>query len=210
MDELMPDSAATQRLLQQVRAGDRRAFEQLFARHRSFLRHHIEVRLDPRLRARVDPSDVVQETHLEAFRRLEDYLERTPMPFRLWLRKTADERLLLLQRRHLGAARRAVGREVPLPDASSLQLARQFLASGSTPSQRLNRHELAAAVRRALGRLPASDREVLLLRPLEMLSNQEAAHVLGIEPAAASQRYGRALLRLRKLLPAGGFQESRP
>jgi RNA polymerase sigma-70 factor (ECF subfamily) len=210
MDELTSDSAETQRLLRQVRAGDRRAFEQLFARHRPFLRHLIEVRLDPRLRARVDPSDVVQETHLEAFRRLHDYLARTPMPFRLWLRKTADERLLLLQRQHLGAARRAVGREVSLPDASSLQLAEQLLDGGSTPSQRLDRNEQAAAVRRALGRLSASDREVLLLRNLEMLSNQEVAHVLGIDPAAASQRYGRALLRLRKILLAGGFQESPP
>jgi RNA polymerase sigma-70 factor (ECF subfamily) len=210
MEELMPDSAETQRLLEQVRAGDRLAFDQLFARHRSFLRHLIEVRLDPRLRARVDPSDVVQETHLEAFRRLADYLARQPMPFRLWLRKTAHERLLALQRRHLGAARRAVGREVRLPEASSLQLAQQLVAAGSTPSQRLDRDEQAAAVRRALGRLSASDREVLLLRNVEMLSNQEAAHVLEIDPAAASQRYGRALLRLRKLLLSSGFSESPP
>jgi RNA polymerase sigma-70 factor (ECF subfamily) len=208
MDGIVPDSVETQRLLQQVRAGERLAFEQLFARHRSFLCRLIEVRLDPRLRARVDPSDVVQETHLEAYRRLPDYLARTPMPFRLWLRKTANERLLLLQRKHLGAARRAAGREVPLPDASSLQLARQLLAGGSTPSQRLDRQEQAATVRRALGRLSAGDRELLLLRNLEMLSNQEAAQVLGIDPGAASQRYGRALLRLRKLLIAGGIRES--
>ena len=210
MHEIMPDSAETQGLLQQVRAGDRQAFEQLFARHRTFLCHVIEVHMDPRLRARVDPSDSVQETHLEAFRRLQDYLARTPMPFRLWLRKTADERLLQLQRQHLGAARRAVGREVPLPEASSLQLAQQLLAGGSTPSQRLDREEVAGRVRQAGARLSESDREVLLLRNLEMLTNQEAAHVLGIDPAAASQRYGRALLRLRKLLLAGGFQESVP
>jgi RNA polymerase sigma-70 factor (ECF subfamily) len=210
MDEVVPDSAETLRLLQEVRAGDRLAFEELLARHRPFLHHLIEVRLDPHLRARVDPSDVVQETQLEAFRRLQDYLARAPMPFRLWLRKTACERLLALQRHHLGAARRAVGREVPLPEASSLQVAQQLLAGGSTPSQRLGRAELAAAVRRALGRLSAGDREVLLLRNLEMLSNQEVAHVLAIDPATASQRYGRALLRLRKLLLADGFTESAP
>jgi RNA polymerase sigma-70 factor (ECF subfamily) len=103
-----------------------------------------------------------------------------------------------------------VGREVPLPEASSLQLAQQLLAGGSTPSQRLDQNELAALVRRALGQLSSNDREILLLRNLEMLSNQEVAHVLAIDPAAASQRYGRALLRLRKLLLAGGFHESAP
>jgi RNA polymerase sigma-70 factor (ECF subfamily) len=210
MDEPTPDSAQTQRLLQQVRAGDRLAFEQLFTRHRPFLRQVIELRLDVRLRARVDPSDVVQETQLEAFRRLPDYLERRPMPFRLWLRKTACERLLMVQRQHLGAARRAVGREVPLPDASSLQLAQQLLASGSTPSQRLEREELADRVRQVVARLPEADREIILLRNLEMLSNQEVAHLLQIDPATASQRYGRALLRLRKLLVASGLREPPP
>jgi RNA polymerase sigma-70 factor (ECF subfamily) len=210
MDELPPDETETQRLLQQVRGGDRLAFEQLFTRHRPFLRQIIEMRLDPRLRSRVDPSDVVQETQLEAFRRLDDYLERQPMPFRLWLRKTACERLLMAQRQHVGAARRAVGREVTLPDASSLQLAQQLLAGGSTPSQRLNREELASQVRQAVTRLSETDREVLLMRNLEMLSNQEVAHELQIDPAAASQRYGRALLRLRKLLVAGGLTEPPP
>ena len=76
-----------------------------------FLRH----RFDPRLRARADPSDVVQEAQLEAHRRLDDYLARRPMPFHLWLRKTAYERLRMLQRRHLGAGQRATGREVMLP-----------------------------------------------------------------------------------------------
>ena len=210
MDELPLDETETQRLLQQVRGGDRLAFEQLFTRHRPFLRQIIELRLDPRLRSRVDPSDVVQETQLEAFRRLDDYLQRQPMPFRLWLRKTACERLLMAQRQHVGAARRAVGREVTLPDASSLQLAQQLLAGGSTPSQRLNREELAGQVRQAVTRLSETDREVLLMRNLEMLSNQEVALELQIDPAAASQRYGRALLRLRKLLVAGGLTEPPP
>src|SRR5262245_27540609 len=163
MDDPTPDSAETRRLLEQARAGDSLAFEQLFTRHRPFLRQLIELRLDPRLRARVDPSDVVQETQMEAFRRLPDYLERRPMPFRLWLRKTACERLLMAQRQHAGAARRAVGREVPLPDDSSLQLAQQMLAGGSTPSQRLDRDELADRVRQAVARLSEADREGLLL-----------------------------------------------
>jgi RNA polymerase sigma-70 factor (ECF subfamily) len=208
MHEMTSDSEETRCLLEQARAGDRQAFEQLFAGHRTYLRQVIELRLDAQLRARIDSSDVVQETHLEAFRRLPDYLERQPMPFRLWLRKTACERLLMIRRQHLGAARRAVRREVALPDASSLQLAQQFLAGGSTPSQRLDRQERANQVRQAVAQLSETDREILLMRNLEMLSNQEVGHVLQIDPATASQRYGRALLRLRKFLVAGGLMES--
>ncbi len=210
MPEVTPDSAETQRLLQRIHAGDRQAFEKLFARHRPYLRQVVDLRLDPKVRSRVDPSDVVQETHLEAFRRLPDYLERRPMPFRLWLRKTAYERLLMVQRHHVQAQRRAVGREVALPDRSSVQLFRQLLAPGSTPSQQLARAELARRVRQAVAQLAEIDREILLMRNLEGLSNHEVAQVLEIEPAAASQRYGRALLRLRKLLLAGGFSESGP
>jgi RNA polymerase sigma-70 factor (ECF subfamily) len=210
MPEVTPDSAETQRLLRRIHAGDRQAFEKLFARHRPYLRQVVDLRLDPKVRARVDPSDVVQETHLEAFRRLPDYLERRPMPFRLWLRKTAYERLLMLQRHHLQAQRRAVDREVALPDRSSVQLFRQLLAPGSTPSQQLARAELARRVRQAVAQLAEIDREILLMRNLEGLSNHEVAQVLEIEPAAASQRYGRALLRLRKFLLAGGFSESAP
>jgi RNA polymerase sigma-70 factor (ECF subfamily) len=210
MDEIAPDSAETQELLRQARAGDRQAFEKLFARYRSELRRLIAMRLDPRIQARVDPSDVVQETQLEAFCRLPDFLERRPMPFHLWLRKTAYERLLVARRQHVQAARRAVGREVPLPERSSLLLAQQLLASGSTPSQRLDRREMARRVRQALAQLPESDREILLMRAYEGLSNQEVGFLLDIDPDAASKRHGRALLRLHKILSQGGRTESHP
>src|SRR5207244_12526240 len=116
-------------------------------------RQVVSLRLDPKLRARADAADVVQETQLEAVRRWTDYLERRPMPFRRWLRKTAYERLLMIERHHVDAQRRAVGREVALPDRSSLQLFGQLLAAGSTPSQQLSRAELARRVRQAVARL---------------------------------------------------------
>jgi RNA polymerase sigma-70 factor, ECF subfamily len=210
MDPITPDSAETQRLLGAAQAGDPRAFNRLFARHRPYLRQVVALRLDARLRPRVDPSDVVQETQLEAFRRLPDYLKRRPMPFRLWLRKTAQERLLMAQRRHLTAGRRSLAREVALPEESSLALARQFADAGSTPSRQLGRRELVHRVRQALAELADADREVLLMRNLEQLSNAEVAEVLQVDPAAASQRYGRALLRLRKLLIDRGLTEPEP
>jgi RNA polymerase sigma-70 factor (ECF subfamily) len=208
MDHITPDSAETALLLQQVQAGDRQAFERLFARYCPRLQQFIEFRLDSRIRARVDPSDVVQETHLEAFRRLDDFLQRRPMPFHLWLRKTAFERLLKIQRQHTEAAQRAVGREVALADRPSLLLVRPLLQSGPSPSQHLLQQELVRRVRQALAQLADEDREILLMRNVEELSYQEVGWLLGIEPATARKRYGRALLRLRKVLVEEGLLES--
>jgi RNA polymerase sigma-70 factor (ECF subfamily) len=214
MIQAAPDSETTQRLLDQARAGDRHAFERLFERHGTPLQQMIEARIDARLRGRIDPSDVVQDTHLEAFRRLDDYLERQPMPFHLWLRKMAYERLLNLRRDHVTTARRSVVREVPLPDPSSLQLAARFLGRSSsrtpasTPSARLARSEIAVQMRQALAQLPEDDREILLLRYVDNLSNQDCAALLEISGAAASKRHGRAILRMHKILLSMGLQES--
>jgi RNA polymerase sigma-70 factor (ECF subfamily) len=210
MDEQTPESAETDRLLRMAEGGDRGAFEELFGAHRAFLRQFTELRLDARLRARVDPSDVVQETQLEAYRRLTDFLARRPMPFRLWLRQTAQECLSKARRRHLDTARRSVGREMPLPDRSSLALADQLRAGGSSPSERLSRREVVGRVNDAVAGLPEGDRELLLLRNFEGLSYQEIGYLLGIEEAAARKRFGRALLRLRKLLIDGGLLEPDP
>src|SRR5437764_6369381 len=131
MDDAADDSAETRRLLEALRAGDAAAFARLCERHRPQLLEFLRHRFDPRLRARADPSDVVQEAQMEAHRRLDDYLARRPMPFHLWLRKTAYERLRMLQRRHLGAGRRAAGREALLPGPSSAALARKLVSPGT-------------------------------------------------------------------------------
>jgi RNA polymerase sigma-70 factor (ECF subfamily) len=212
MSSLASDSSETRRLLQQARAGQQEAVDRLLDRHRPYLRSMIELRMDSRMQGRVDPSDVVQEAQLEASRRLAGYLEleQPPMGFRLWLRQIAYDRLLMLRRQHLGAARRTVKRDVSLPDRSSLLLAQQLLANHPTPSQELLRRELRRRVREAVNQLPEGDREVLALRNLEGLSNLETAQVLGIDPATASRRYGRAVLRLREILLQDGVMESEP
>jgi RNA polymerase sigma-70 factor, ECF subfamily len=208
MDQALPDSAETQRLLEQARSGSRHAFDQLLARHRPYLRQLVELRLDPRLRCRVDPSDVVQEAQMEAVHRLDGYLEQTRLPFRLWLRQLAQDRLLMMRRRHVKASRRSVSQEVALPEQSSLVLARQLLAAGSTPSQQLGQEELARRVRQAVAELPDADRDVLLMRTFEGLTFEEVGCLLEIDPAAARKRHGRALLRLHKILSEGGLTES--
>ncbi len=200
MSDLKPDSGETVDLLQQVREG-KPVFDRLFAGHRAALKEAVSIRFDPALRGRLDPSDVVQDTQLEAFRRLPEFLQRQPMPFHLWLRKMAYERLIMMRRRHLNATCRAVRNEFPLPEQSSLVLAQQLLANEESPSQQVGKKELAQRVRTALGNLP--------MRTFESLSYDEIACILEIESAAARKRHGRALLRLHKLLAADGITESK-
>lgn len=208
MSAVRPDSAETCSLLERIRGGDRQALDKLLGQHRRDLRAFIDVRLDAGLAVRVDPSDVVQEAMTVAVRRIDDYLARRPMPFRLWLRKTAYERLLDLRKHHQKRARRSVDREESWPERSSLLLAKPLLAAGPTPSQQLLARERAERVSRAVARLSEDDREILLLRHAEDLPFDEIACLLDIEPAAARKRFGRALLRLQTLLSDMGVLES--
>jgi RNA polymerase sigma-70 factor (ECF subfamily) len=210
MPEVTPDSTETRDLLEQVRAGDQKALERLLALYRRRLHAFVAARLDAQLRARLDPSDLVQETQLRIAARIHDYLEQPPMPFHLWARKLAYDRLLNARRDHRGAARRSVDREAGWPDRSSLLLARPLIATGPSPSQQLAAREYAERVSRAVAELSESDREILLMRHAEELLYEEIGCLLEVEPAAARKRYGRALLRLRQVLSDHGLLESRP
>ncbi len=207
--EVKADSAQTCGLLERIARGDRQALGRLLQHYRPRWHAFIGARLGPRVRARVDPSDVVQEVQLEVVQRMEDYLNRRPMPFHLWARKTAYERLLKVRRDHR-RARRSVDREVALPERSALLVARPFLADTPSPSEQLAARELSDRVGRAVAGLAEADREVLLMRHLEELSYAEIACLLDIEADAARQRYGRALLRLRKVLKDHGLLELQP
>jgi RNA polymerase sigma-70 factor, ECF subfamily len=203
-----PDSKITGALLDAVRNADAAALNQVLDSHRSQLRRMVELRMDRLLRRRVDASDVLQETEAEALRRLPKYLEGPTMPFGLWMRQLAYEQLLMMRRRHLDAKVRAMGRELALPDNTSFSLAKMLMGGGPTPSQDMAVKERAQRVREGVARLPELDREILLMRNFEGLTNQEAAQVLKIDSVAASKRYGRALLRLQRILQEGGMTES--
>jgi RNA polymerase sigma-70 factor (ECF subfamily) len=194
----------TDHRLERVGAGDASARQQLLTRHRRRLRRMIALHLDRRLAARIDPSDVVQETLAEADRKLDDYARRRPLPFYPWLRQLAWDHLIALHRRHLHAGKRSVTREEPdvlrLPDESAAKLASWLADVGSSPSARLLRSERCRRVRQALDELPERDREVLVLRHLEQLSTAEIAAVLGLREGAVKVRHLRALKRLRALL----------
>jgi RNA polymerase sigma-70 factor (ECF subfamily) len=182
------------------------ALAELFTQHRERLRMVIALRLDRRLRQRIDPSDILQETYLEAAARWDEYAAKTGQSPYLWLRFLTVQRLLLFHRQHLQVQARAAGREVHLdaapPDVTPQGLAAELAASVTTPSQAVLRAEREAYLRDALSRMDPLDREVLALRHFEQLTNAEAAEVLGVRPGTASVRYFRALKRLKATLAA--------
>jgi RNA polymerase sigma-70 factor (ECF subfamily) len=199
-------------LTARARAGDPRARDEIFARHRGRLRRMVELRLDGRLQARLDPSDVIQDAFLEVARRLDGYLREPKLPLFLWLRLVVGERLTTLHRQHLGTRMRDAAREVSLfrgalPAASSAALAARLLGKHTSPTQAAVRAERVLRLQEALNALEPIDREILSLRHFEQLSRSEAAQVLGIEEGTAAKRYLRALKRLKEALaalPGGG------
>jgi RNA polymerase sigma-70 factor (ECF subfamily) len=195
----------TAALLDLLRAGDNAgALGELFTLHRERLWRMLTVRLDRRLASRVAPDDVIQETFLDVARRIGEYLADPAVPFYVWLRFLAVQRMQMVQRVHLGAQMRDVSQEVSLAQgaalASSESMAGQLVCHMTSPSQAAIRHELQARLRAALDEMDPLDREVLALRHFEELGNTEAAEILGISKAAASKRHVRALVRLREIL----------
>jgi len=214
---MVDDTSETDRLLQRVAQGDRESWGALLEQHRDRLKRMVALRLDPRLAARIDPSDVIQEAYLEASTRLAGYLDRPDMPFFLWLRFLAGQKLVTLHRQHLGVQARDAGREVSLdhgrgPETSSVALVNLLLGEGPRPSEVAIRAELKLLLEEALNGMDAIDREVLALRHFEQLSRAETAQVLGIQEAAVSKRYVRALKRLKDILSElpGGLEGLMP
>jgi RNA polymerase sigma-70 factor, ECF subfamily len=199
------NSADTNDVLRAIAAGDRTRWGELLTRHQDRLKRMVALRLDQRVQSRIDASDVVQEAYLEASNRLPEYLQQPTMPFFLWLRFLTGQKLQELHRRHLGVKMRDANREVSLyrgglPEATSAALAAQLLGHLTQPSQAAMRAEMKLQLQEALNRMDGLDREVLVLRHFEQLSNAEAARVLEIQEAAASKRYIRALRRLKEIL----------
>ncbi len=202
---LWPENTVTLELLADAGRGKPEAVNQLLERHRAALRKLIHLRLDRKIARRVDASDVVQDVLLEANERLQEYLADPCMPFHLWLRHLAKDRMIDMHRRHRGAQRRSLDRERSLAapqfgDQSSFDLAGQLAASELTPAAASIRRELEQRFLTALDQMDEDDRDILLMRHFEQLGNSEAAEALGLSPAAAGMRHLRALRKLRAIL----------
>ncbi|MBL8856552.1 MAG: sigma-70 family RNA polymerase sigma factor [Planctomycetaceae bacterium] len=208
----MPNSDSTDHLLLQIIHGEDEAVNRLLERYRPKLRRMIEVYLDPRVAARADASDVVQEALAEAAIRLPEFARQTDFPFYPWLRNLAWERVLQLHRRHIGAAKRSVNRE-SLPSGvasehSVWQLAKWVTARESSPSERKIREERSRALIESLQLIPGHYREIVVLRHIEELKFEEIAVILKLGMEAVRSRYRRALERLQTILEQQGLELS--
>ena len=198
-DDDIPD------LLRRAEAGEAAARDELFVRFRPRLKQMVRLRMNRLLQGRVDESDIVQESALEAARQFEQYLAERPLPFYLWLRQIAGRKLIDAHRRHLGARQRGAAQELslhrgPLPAADSASLAAQLLGKLTSPSQAATRAEACLRVQEVLNAMDPIDREMLALRHFEQMTNSEVAQILEIGESAASSRYVRALRRLKEEL----------
>jgi RNA polymerase sigma-70 factor (ECF subfamily) len=191
-------------LLRRAAEGDHAARAELLDRYRDRLRKAVAMRLDKRLAARVDASDIVQDAMRDAFRRLPEYFAEPQISFYPWLRRIAWDRLADMYRAHVAAERRSVLREEPwlphLNDESVDELAHSIVTSSVNPGRRAMLAEMQGRTKAALKQLKPQDREILVLRFLEQMDVEEIAGVLGISQTAVTSRQLRALQRIRLLL----------
>ena len=202
---MWPESDQTQDLLKDVENGDPAAVNRLLDRHREAVRRMVQMRLDQAVARRVDASDVVQDVLLEASQRLSDYIRSPSMPFHLWLRQLAKDRIIDMHRRHRAAQRRSVDREQNISsfasdDQSAADLTALLRDAELTPAASALRKEMEERFVLALDQLDEHDREIVIMRHFEHLGNGEVAEALGLSAPAAGMRYLRAIRRLRELL----------
>ncbi len=210
---MWPENLQTEELLAQAKDGNDTAVNQLMDRHRNSLRQLVRMRLDQKIQRRIDVSDVVQDILVEANRRMQRYLDNPVMPFHLWLRQIARDRIIDAHRRHRVSSRRSVDREQPLSapkgyDESSMQLAAFIGDDGLTPAAAALQKEIAGRIEAAITKLDEKDSEIIIMRHYELLTNQEIALALDLTEPAASMRYLRAVRRLKSFLQNESPDES--
>jgi RNA polymerase sigma-70 factor (ECF subfamily) len=202
---MWPEADKTQELMTAARGGDADAAGRLLERHRESLRRMIDLRLDRRIRQRVDASDIVQDAMVEANRRLQAYLADPVIPFHLWIRQIAKDRVIDAHRRHRASGKRSVDRErQPIIaanlDHSTMEFVQQLCDPELTPAAAATMQELQRRFDAALEVMDEQDREVVIMRHFENLSNQDVARTLGLSEPAASMRHLRAIRKLRQML----------
>jgi RNA polymerase sigma-70 factor (ECF subfamily) len=197
------DAASIADLMNRAEQGEEAARQELLEMYRQDLRRMVASRLDRRLGVRVDASDVVQDALVDAWRRMDDYLQDRPLPFLAWLRQITNERIIDTHRRHVSSQRRGIDREIAqaqVSNESAVLLAGRLFANDTSPSNNLIRKEFHVRLREAIIALPAKDREVLMMRHIDQLDSAEIAESLGITQGAVKARLLRALLKLRGVL----------
>ncbi|OYP36106.1 sigma-70 family RNA polymerase sigma factor [Rhodopirellula sp. MGV] len=183
-----------------------------FCVHRESFHNLVTFRMDRRLSGRIDPDDVLQEAFLAAKSRLKHFLSDEKHTVFAWLRMIVTQTMVDVHRRHLGAGKRSAGREIklsgsagPYPQTTAVSIADRIAAKQTTPSGVAVRGEELAVLEKAIATLSEQDQEIIAMRHFENLSNKQVSEVLGLSITATSNRYVRALERLREVLEGIGM-----
>ena len=188
-------------LIQKAQKGDLEALAQVFETNRERLKRMIRVRMSERVRPRVAASDVLQEAYVDLAQQLGNYAKDPKLPFFLWMRRVTGLRLAKVHREHLGQKIRDVNRErrldVAIPDASAVYMANQLSGHFTSVSEKAMRNENELRMQAAIEQVSETDREILAMRHVEQLTNSEIAVLLEISESAATNRYVRAIRKLK-------------
>ena len=188
-------------LIQKAQNGDLEALAQVFEINRERLKRMIRMRMSERVRPRVAASDVLQEAYVDLAQQLGNYAKDPKLPFFLWMRRVTGQRLAKVHRAHLGQKIRNVNRErrldVAIPDASAVYMANQLSGHFTSVSEKAMRSENELRMQAAIEQVSETDREILAMRHVEQLTNSEIAVLLEISESAATNRYVRAIRKLK-------------
>ena len=194
--------------------GDAEALATLFSMSWERLQRMVHFRLDQRLNGRVDPDDILQEAYLAARQRIDSFSAEKSNSVFVWLRLIVGQTMIDVHRRHIGSKMRDAGQELSMqrfasPMASSVSMSRHLLGELTPPSQAAINNEISALLEKVLSEMEPIDQEVLVLRHFEELTNKEVSELLGIQRSTASNRYIRALQKLKVILThIHGMQDS--
>jgi len=196
-----PQPRAVSDLIRKARTGDGQSRQELFAASRSYMGLVARAQVESWLRVKVDASDVVQQTLLEAHRDFERFHGESEKEWLGWLRRILAHNVADYVRQYRGTAKRRVGREIPLrePDDSAWG-APEPAAPVATPSQEFLQVDAELRVSIALEQLQPDYREVIMLRNLQRLPFNEVAERMGRSRAAVQMLWMRAIQRLQELL----------
>lgn len=198
-------------LVEKAEAGSAQSLGMAFEVYRDQLRRAIRLRVNSRLKAREDESDILQEAFLAAAKDLSRYAKEKPVSVYVWFRGHVQQRLLAAHRKHLDCQKRDARREVGIyrnnlgPGVDSLSIAGQLVGSLTSPSQSVSKAERREILRQILDDMDPLDREIVALRHFESLKSIEIASLLDIKESTASTRYLRALKKIRDGLLAHGI-----
>jgi RNA polymerase sigma-70 factor, ECF subfamily len=199
------DQSTLVKSIRRAREGENGALAELFEFYRDHLRRMVCFRFDHRLASRVSPSDVIQEAYIDAAKRLSHFDGHDPTAFFVWIRQITGQTMVDIHRRHIAYQNRDVRREAAAHPTNPSQstawcITARLFSQTSSPSMKAQRSEMEDLLKQGISRMDPIDREVLALRHFEELTNNEVARVLGLKPTAATNRYFRAIQRLKKIM----------